>query len=60
MWGRARGRRRRKKRRRKMRTRRKETNMSRLYRELGPLGQGQPSAWVGKFRVGGKSLSSRD
>ena len=31
----------------------RETKMSGLYREE-PLGEGQPSPWAGKFRVGGR------
>lgn len=30
-----------------------ETKMSGFYREK-PLGEGQPSPWAGKFRVGGR------
>lgn len=35
------------------RERRGETKMSGLYREK-PLGEGQPSPWSGKFKVGGR------
>jgi hypothetical protein len=43
---------RRKKKRRKKRRRRKRKK-SGLYREE-PLGEGQPSPWDGKFKVGGR------
>jgi hypothetical protein len=33
--------------------RRRDAQMSGLYRE-GPLGKGQPSPWAGKFRVGSR------
>ena len=37
----------------------RETQMSGLQREE-PLGEGQPSSWAGKFRVGGQGMPDRN
>lgn len=38
---------------------RKEIKMSGSYREE-PLGEGQPSSWARKFRVGGRGMLGRE
>lgn len=51
--GRKRGEREQKERKCAQREKKRETQMSGLYRKL-PLWQGKPSLWAGKFRVEGR------